>query len=54
MYNEKWKKYPAVKKLFDIILEHRAVCPHWNTKNPCHDCHYGTLTQIEKELGIRD
>jgi len=41
---------PAVKKLFDRVLEHRRNCKHWETHNPCFDCHYGCLTPIEKEL----
>jgi hypothetical protein len=42
--------YPAVKALFDRVLEHRRNCPYWNTNKPCFDCHYGMLTPIEKEL----
>ena len=41
---------PAVKKLFDRVLEHRRNCKHWETNKHCFDCHYGCLTPIEKEL----
>lgn len=49
-----WADYPNVKKLFDDILEHRRHCPWWKHSDPCKDCHYNTLTKIEKELGIND
>lgn len=41
---------PSVKALFDRVLEHRRNCKHWETMNPCFDCHYGLLTPIEKEF----
>jgi len=41
---------PSLKILFDRILEHRRHCKHWKTHNPCFNCHYDTLTKIEKEL----
>lgn len=48
-----WNDYPEVKKLFDRVLEHRRNCKYWKTNNPCFNCHFDTLTKIEKELGIR-
>lgn len=48
-----WNDYPAVRKLFDRILEHRKICEHWKKGMPCHNCHFNTLTKIEEELGIR-
>ena len=41
---------PALKILFNRILEHRRNCKHWESMKPCFDCHYDTLTKIEKEL----
>lgn len=53
MNRKNWSDYPELKKLFDKILEHRRNCPHWETDTPCHNCHFNTLTKIEKELGLR-
>jgi len=53
MEHKSWIDYPEVKKLFDRVLKHRSNCKHWEKNNPCFDCHYDTLTKIEKELGIR-
>ena len=48
-----WNDYPETKKLFDRIIQHRKNCPFWKKGAPCFDCHYNTLTKIEKELGLR-
>jgi hypothetical protein len=41
---------PSVKILFYRILEHRRNCKGWKQNKPCFDCHFGTLTPIEREL----
>lgn len=45
-----WEKYPAVKELFERILEHRQTCRYWKEGKPCFDCHLGCLTPIEDDL----
>ena len=52
MEHKSWTDYPEVKKLFDRILHHRKNCMFWKRGNPCYDCHFDTLTKIEKELGL--
>lgn len=52
MEHKSWSDYPATKKLFDRILEHRKNCMFWKQGVKCFDCHYDTLTDIEKELGL--
>lgn len=41
---------PAIKLLFNRVLEHRRNCEGWKNMKPCFDCHYGYLTPIEREL----
>jgi len=54
------KEIMQLEKDFNIlknrITKHRRKCPRWNIfittskSAPCFDCHYSTLTKIEKDL----
>jgi hypothetical protein len=46
------KGFPATRKLINKILKHRGTCKIPSDK--CPACYYNLLTQIEKELGMRD
>ena len=47
-------KFLTVKKLINRIERHRGKCPYWELAHPCFDCHYGILSDIEYEIGVRD
>ena len=48
MEKVKLKKY--FYKLRDRIVKHRLRCNGWKQAKPCFDCHYNTLTPIEKAI----
>jgi len=54
IHKHQFEDFAEIEKSFDIlknrIIEHRKKCKGWNKAEPCFDCHFDTLTKIEKAI----